>query len=83
MHTFESLNGAASPISPSQASQRTPNVLTCAAAAQMLQVKPVTVRRLVQRGLIRRIPGIRHLRISESEMQKFIASSPNSKSSPP
>jgi predicted transcriptional regulator of viral defense system len=51
------------------------HVLTVRDAAAVLSVKPVTIRRLCQRGLLKRIPGIRHLRIAQAEMDRFIASS--------
>jgi hypothetical protein len=47
--------------------------LTLHEASQALSVSPITVRRLHQRGLLRRIKAIRHLRFSIKEVERFIA----------
>ena len=36
---------------------------------------PVTVRRLIARGLIRRVPAIRHLLFARIELDRFLAGS--------
>ncbi len=38
----------------------------------MLKVEYKTVLRLIQRGLLRTIPGIRHKRITEQELRRYL-----------
>jgi Helix-turn-helix domain len=40
--------------------------------AKALSVKPITVRRLVKRGLLRPNPHIRHLIFPVSEIERFL-----------
>ena len=42
-------------------------------AADYLSVSPVSLRRLIQRGLIRPIRSIRHILISVQELDRFLA----------
>ena len=50
-----------------------PEALTVAQIAADLQVSHKTVYRLVQRGLLARVPGIRHVRITRKSLQAFMA----------
>ena len=36
---------------------------------------PITVRRLIARGLIKRVPAIRHLLIAKAELDRFLVGS--------
>jgi excisionase family DNA binding protein len=47
-------------------------VYTAAEVAGILQVEYKTVLRLVQRGLLKAIPGIRHKRITEQELRRYL-----------
>ncbi len=38
----------------------------------MLKVEYKTVLRLIQRGLLKAIPGIRHKRITEQELRRYM-----------
>ena len=51
-------------------------VLTLEQVASLVLVKPITVRRLVQRKKLRRIPGIRHIRIPVREVERFALGTP-------
>jgi excisionase family DNA binding protein len=42
-------------------------------AATILNVSQISVRRLIQRGLLHPNRTLRHLRISESEITRFLA----------
>ena len=44
---------------------------TLAQAAARLNVSKITVRRLLARGLIKRISGVRRVLISEAELLRF------------
>ena len=46
-------------------------VYTTNEVACLLQVEYKTVLRLIQRGLLKAIPGIRHKRITEQELNRF------------
>jgi excisionase family DNA binding protein len=47
-------------------------VYTANEVADVLKVKYKTVLRLIQRGLLKPIPGIRHKRITEQELKRFL-----------
>lgn len=47
-------------------------VLRLAQVAQALQVSPKTVSRLIARGLIRRVAGIRHVRVTRQALDVFL-----------
>jgi hypothetical protein len=36
-------------------------------------LSPVTLRRLIERGLIKRIPALRHILISVAELDRFLS----------
>lgn len=42
------------------------------ACAYLGGLAPVTVRRLMQRGLIKRVPAVRHLLFSKVELDRFL-----------
>jgi hypothetical protein len=42
-------------------------------AASYISVSPVSMRRLIKRGLIKTVPAIRHILISVSELNRFLA----------
>lgn len=42
-------------------------------------LSPITVRRLIARGLIRRVPAIRHLLFAKAELDRFLISSGGSR----
>ncbi|MGA9778082.1 MAG: helix-turn-helix domain-containing protein [Verrucomicrobiia bacterium] len=48
------------------------NIYTAREVAGMLKVEYKTVLRLIQRGLLRTIPGIRHKRITEQELRRYL-----------
>ena len=50
-------------------------VLTLQQVCEVLQVGPKTVYRLVARGKIRRVAGIRHVRITRKALEEFLAGS--------
>ena len=51
-----------------------PAALKITAAARYLGgISAVTVRRLIERGEIKRHPGIRHILIPKSELDRFLA----------
>lgn len=58
-------------VKPSEASR--PRVVRIGTAAAMLTVCEKSVRRLIDRGKLRRVQGIRHVLIPISEIDKFIA----------
>ena len=58
------------PNSPTNSAERLAYNVTEAAA--LLGVSPSSVRRLVQRGRLRRVPGFRHLLIPASELHKLV-----------
>jgi excisionase family DNA binding protein len=41
-------------------------------AAKRLSVTPMTIRRLIDRGLLKPCRGVRHLLIPVSELQRFL-----------
>jgi excisionase family DNA binding protein len=47
-------------------------VYTADEVAIELKVKYKTVLRLIQRGLLKPIPGIRHKRITEQELHRYV-----------
>ena len=47
-------------------------IYTANEVADVLKVKYKTVLRLIQRGLLKPIPGIRHKRITEQELKRFL-----------
>ena len=49
-------------------------ILTVREVAERLKVAEKTVYRLCDRGLLRRIPGLRVIRIPRSSLDKFIVS---------
>jgi len=49
-----------------------PTTFTLSQVSEALQVHGRTVRNLVARGLLRPIPGIRHLRFTAQEVNRFI-----------
>jgi excisionase family DNA binding protein len=47
-------------------------IYTADEVAGLLQVDYKTVLRLIQRGLLKAIPGIRHKRITEQELHRYL-----------
>ena len=47
-------------------------IYTADEVAGLLQVDYKTVLRLIQRGLLKAIPGIRHKRITEQELNRYL-----------
>jgi excisionase family DNA binding protein len=47
-------------------------IYTAVEAAGILRVKYKTVLRLIQRGLLKAIPGLRHKRITEQELLRYL-----------
>jgi len=45
--------------------------------ARQLDVDPVTVRRLVARRLLRRAPGLRHLRVTADSIGRYLHADKN------
>ena len=62
--TLETANGVQSPQ---------PLLLDIYAAAQLLSVAPVTIRKLVRQQRLARVPGIRKLLIPDSSLRTFAA----------
>jgi excisionase family DNA binding protein len=52
-----------------------PAALKLKDAAQYLGISPVSVRRLIARGLIKPVRALRHVLISIAELDRFLASS--------
>jgi excisionase family DNA binding protein len=48
------------------------NVYTAEEVAGQLKVEYKTVLRLIQRGLLKTLPGIRHKRITEAELNRYL-----------
>ena len=48
------------------------NVYTAEEVAGRLKVDYKTVLRLIQRGLLKTLPGIRHKRITEAELNRYL-----------
>ena len=48
------------------------NVYTAEEIAGKLKVEYKTVLRLIQRGLLKTLPGIRHKRITEAELNRYL-----------
>jgi excisionase family DNA binding protein len=48
------------------------NVYTAEEVASKLKVDYKTVLRLIQRGLLKTLPGIRHKRITEAELNRYL-----------
>jgi excisionase family DNA binding protein len=49
-----------------------PQVLTLSQVAEKLQVNQITVRRLIWKGALPRVPHIRHVRITQRALDKFL-----------
>ncbi len=47
-------------------------IYTAQEVADVLKVEYKTVLRLIQRGLLKAIPGIRHKRITEQELRRYM-----------
>ena len=47
-------------------------IYTADEVADVLKVEYKTVLRLIKRGLLKAIPGIRHKRITEQELNRFL-----------
>lgn len=47
-------------------------IYTAQEVAAELQVEYKTVLRLIKRGLLKAVPGIRHKRITENELKRFL-----------
>lgn len=47
-------------------------IYTAREVAEVLKVEYKTVLRLIQRGLLKAIPGIRHKRITEQELRRYL-----------
>jgi excisionase family DNA binding protein len=47
-------------------------VLTLSEVATKLQVKPITVRRLIWKGVLPKVPHIRHVRVTQKALEKFL-----------
>jgi len=47
-------------------------VYTADEVAEVLKVEYKTVLRLIKRGLLKTIPGIRHKRITEQELRRYL-----------
>lgn len=52
-------------------------VLSLQQVCEILQVGPKTVYRLVARGKLRRVAGIRHVRITRKALDEFLAGEVN------
>jgi excisionase family DNA binding protein len=52
-----------------------PRAYSIVQAAKILGISPVSVRRLIARGLLRPNKTLRHLRISQNEVDRFLAQS--------
>jgi excisionase family DNA binding protein len=50
-----------------------PRAFSIAQAATILAISPVSVRRLIGRGLLRPNRTLRHIRITEAEINRFLA----------
>lgn len=50
------------------------NVYTAEEVAGMLKVEYKTALRLIERGLLKALPGIRHKRITEHELNRYLGS---------
>ena len=48
------------------------HVLTLEEAARFLKVKPVTVRKLILRGKLQRVPFVRHIRIPLASIERLV-----------
>jgi excisionase family DNA binding protein len=59
-----------------------PEVVRLREAAEMLDVTPKTVRRLIERGILPRVAHIRHIRISAEAVRKLIAGGPPEPAAP-
>ena len=58
--------------SPAEGVGATVKIYTAKEVAGMLKVEYKTVLRLIQRGLLKTIPGIRHKRITEQELCRYL-----------
>jgi excisionase family DNA binding protein len=58
---------------PEQSTEIRPRAFSIAQAATILGVSCVSVRRLIGRGLLRPNRTLRHLRITEAEINRFLA----------
>ena len=54
----------------------TVKIYTAEEVAGLLKVDYKTVLRLIQRGLLQAIPGIRHKRITEQELHRYMGIKP-------
>jgi len=50
-----------------------PRAVKLKQAAAMLSLSENSVRRLIDRGLLKRVPGVRHVLISISVIEKFLS----------
>jgi excisionase family DNA binding protein len=58
---------------PAKPNELRPLAYSVAQTAMLLGVSPVSIRRLIARGLLRPNRTLRHLRIPESEITRFLA----------
>jgi excisionase family DNA binding protein len=49
-----------------------PQVLTLSQVAAKLQVNAITVRRLIWKGVLPKVPHIRHVRVPQKALDKFL-----------
>lgn len=49
-----------------------PQVLRLDQVAELLQLSPKTVYRLVARGKLRRVAGIRHVRVTSKAIEEYL-----------
>jgi len=53
-------------------------VYTLEEAATLLRVQPVTIRRLILRGKVRKVPFLRHIRIPMGDIDRLVSGVPPS-----
>ena len=56
-----------------------PKVYTLAEAADLLKVKPITIRRLIERNIFHPLREIRHIRLPAKEVNLFLSGDYQSK----
>ncbi|MEQ2007475.1 MAG: helix-turn-helix domain-containing protein [Limisphaerales bacterium] len=66
------LNQIASDTERAIQAKPTPLAYQLHEAAALLNISSSSVRRLVQRGRLRRVPGFRHVLIPASELKKLV-----------
>jgi excisionase family DNA binding protein len=71
--SWDDMKPIESSLAPQSATGPDTATLSVYEAAQLLGVSPFTIYRLIQRGKLRALAGIRHKRIPKTEVNRFLS----------